>query len=146
MLGDAPAIRPAEPSDPNISLEATTSIPDNPLKCGIYPHSDCPACRAAREQTGRGEHCRNTETERQRSGGTKADRDNKWLIDLAELARLTSLSVRHLRRLDSSRDIPGRVVVGRRVLFQTEIAREWVRAGLPGRDQWAALLKRNNKR
>jgi hypothetical protein len=60
---------------------------------------------------------------------------DKLLIDMAALAHLTSLSVRHLRRLDSSRDIPGRVVVGRRILFQTEVIREWVRAGLPSRDQ-----------
>jgi hypothetical protein len=70
----------------------------------------------------------------------------KLLIDMAELARATSLSIRTLRRLDSSRDIPGRVVVGRRVLFQTEIIREWVQAGLPRRDQWATLLRRNGKR
>jgi hypothetical protein len=67
-------------------------------------------------------------------------------MNMTELARLTSLSVRHLRRLDSSRDIPGRVAAGRRVLFRTEIIREWVRAGLPGQDQWAALLMRNGKR
>jgi hypothetical protein len=71
---------------------------------------------------------------------------DKLLIDMAELAHLTSLGVRTLRRLDSSRDIPGRVVVGRRVLFQTEIIREWVRAGLPDRDHWAALQKRIGKR
>jgi hypothetical protein len=71
---------------------------------------------------------------------------DKLLIDMAELAHLTSLSVRHLRRLDSSRDIPGRVAVGRRVLFQTEVIRDWVRAGLPCSDQWLALLKRNGKR
>jgi hypothetical protein len=71
---------------------------------------------------------------------------DKLLIALAELAQLTSLSVRHLRRLDSSRDIPGRVVHGRRVLFQMEIIREWVRAGLPGREQWTGLLKRNDRR
>ena len=71
---------------------------------------------------------------------------DKLLIDVAELARLTSLSVRTLRRMDSSQDIPGRVIAGRRVLFQTEVIREWVRAGLPGRDQWAALQKRNGKR
>jgi hypothetical protein len=71
---------------------------------------------------------------------------NKLLIDMTELAHLTSLSVRHLRRLDSSRDIPGRVTVGRRVLFQTEVIRDWVRAGLPGRERWAALLKRNGNR
>jgi predicted DNA-binding transcriptional regulator AlpA len=68
------------------------------------------------------------------------------LIDVAELARLTSLSVRTLRRMDASRDVPGRVVVGRRVLYQTEAIREWVRAGLPGRELWAALQKRNGKR
>jgi len=71
---------------------------------------------------------------------------DKLLIDTAELARLTSLSVRTLRRLDASRDIPGRVVVGRRVLFQTEIIREWVRAGLPGRERWEALLKQMIRR
>jgi hypothetical protein len=65
----------------------------------------------------------------------------KLLIDMAELAWQTSLSLRTLRRLDSSRDIPGRVVVGRRVLFQTEIIREWIRAGLPDRDRWAALQR-----
>ena len=58
---------------------------------------------------------------------------DKLLIDMTELAHLTSLSIRTLRRLDASRDIPGRVAVGRRVLFQTEIIREWVRSGLPGR-------------
>jgi predicted DNA-binding transcriptional regulator AlpA len=71
---------------------------------------------------------------------------DKLLIDMADLAHLTSLSVRTLRRMDSARDIPGRVAIGRRVLFQTEIIREWVRAGLPGRDLWAALQKRSGKR
>jgi predicted DNA-binding transcriptional regulator AlpA len=70
---------------------------------------------------------------------------DKLLIDVAELSRLTSLSVRTLRRMDSARDIPGRVVVGRRVLFQAEIIREWVRAGLPGRKDWEALCRRNTK-
>ena len=68
------------------------------------------------------------------------------LIDMAQLARLTSLSVRTLRRMDSAHEIPGRVVVGRRVLFQTEVIRDWVRAGLPGNEQWAAIQKRNGKR
>jgi hypothetical protein len=71
---------------------------------------------------------------------------DKLLIDIPDLAQVTSLSVRHLRRLDSSGDIPGRVVHGRRVLFQTEVIREWVRAGLPDRDRWAVLQRRNGKR
>jgi hypothetical protein len=71
---------------------------------------------------------------------------DKLLIDMAELAHLTSLGVRTLRRLDSSRDIPGRVVVGRRVLFRTEVIREWVRAGLPSREEWAALQRLHGRR
>jgi hypothetical protein len=70
----------------------------------------------------------------------------KLLIDILGLHAATGLGVRTLRRLDSGGDIPGRVTVGRRVLFQVEIIREWVRAGLPDRDQWAALQKRAVKR
>lgn len=71
---------------------------------------------------------------------------DKLLIDMADLAHLISLSVRTLRRMDASRDIPGRVVVGRRVLFRTEDIREWVRAGLPDRGRWTQLQTRNGKR
>jgi predicted DNA-binding transcriptional regulator AlpA len=73
-------------------------------------------------------------------------RSEKLMISLGELSWLTSLSLRHLRRLDASRDIPGRVTVGRRVLFRTEEIREWIRAGLPDHDHWPLLLKRAGKR
>ncbi|MGF1582779.1 MAG: hypothetical protein ACFCD0_25940 [Gemmataceae bacterium] len=62
-----------------------------------------------------------------------------WLVDMNALATLTSLSVRTLRRMDAMRDIPGRVEAGRRVLFQTEILREWIRAGMPDSQTWEAL-------
>jgi len=68
------------------------------------------------------------------------------LTDVKGLNRLTSLSIRTLRRMDSVGDIPGRVTVGRRVLFQVEVIREWVRAGLPDREQWNLLQLRNGKR
>ncbi len=71
---------------------------------------------------------------------------DKLLVDVAELATLTGLGVRTLRRMDAARDIPGRVVAGRRVLFQTEVVREWVRAGLPDHDRWAVLQKQAAKR
>jgi len=58
------------------------------------------------------------------------------LVDMAGLAKLLNLSLRHLRRLDASGDIPGRVTSGRRVLFQTEVIREWVRSGMPDRARW----------
>jgi hypothetical protein len=63
----------------------------------------------------------------------------KLLIDTADLAYLTSLGVRTLRRMDSAGDIPGRVVCGRRVLFQKEIIRKWVQAGLPDKNNWAKV-------
>jgi hypothetical protein len=43
--------------------------------------------------------------------------------------------------MDSCSDIPGRVVVRRRVLYQLEIIREWVRLGLPDRETWQARRK-----
>ncbi len=60
----------------------------------------------------------------------------KLLIDIAELAHLTSLSTRTLRRMDAAGEIPGRIKVGRRVLFQTEVIRAWVHAGLPDAREW----------
>jgi hypothetical protein len=69
---------------------------------------------------------------------------DKLLIDIAELARLTSLGVRTLRRMDASREIPGRVVVRRCVRFQLEIILAWIRAGLPNQEQWIASQKRNS--
>jgi hypothetical protein len=68
--------------------------------------------------------------------------DDRLLIDIFELRRLTSLSLSTLRRMDASRDIPGRVTVRRRILFIAEVIREWVRASLPDRDGWAAIEKR----
>ena len=66
---------------------------------------------------------------------------DKLAIDITDLATLTSLSTRTLRRLDAGRAIPGRVSIGRRVLFQTEVIRAWVRAGMPDREGWSALQK-----
>jgi hypothetical protein len=62
-------------------------------------------------------------------------------IDIPRLSRVTGLAVRTLRRMDSSGDIPGRLTVGRRVLFQVETIRAWVRAGMPDRETWAALQR-----
>jgi predicted DNA-binding transcriptional regulator AlpA len=59
--------------------------------------------------------------------------DDRLLIDVRELSRLTSLSVRTLRRMDSCGDLPGRVVVRRRVRFQLAAIRAWVAAGCPAR-------------
>ena len=64
-----------------------------------------------------------------------------WLISIDDLAKLTSLSVRHLRRMDAARDIPGRLTIGRRVRFRCDIVYSWAIAGMPDRETWSALLK-----
>jgi predicted DNA-binding transcriptional regulator AlpA len=87
-----------------------------------------------------------TENSTQPTDNVTAVTDDRWLIDIFELARLTTLSLSTLRRLDGCREIPGRVTVRRRVLFVAETVRQWVLAGLPNRDEWLALQKRNNKR
>jgi len=77
--------------------------------------------------------------------GTPALDHEPLLIDLNGLVKLTTLGLRTLRRLDAARDIPGRVVVGRRVLFHLDVIREWVRSGLPDKERWAALQRFNRK-
>ena len=56
----------------------------------------------------------------------------KILIDVKTLATLLSLSERSVRRLDATRQIPGRVTVGRRVLYRTDEIQAWIDRGLHG--------------
>jgi hypothetical protein len=74
-------------------------------------------------------------------GAASQSNGEPLLVDLAGLSGLVRLSVRHLRRLDASGDIPGRVTSGRRVLFQLDLIREWVRAGMPDRAHWLRTHK-----
>lgn len=72
-------------------------------------------------------------TEDRRGDGPPAGNDGldgRLLIGLRELAGLCGVSLRHLRRLDAAREIPGRVKCGKRVLFGTDAVREWVRGGM----------------
>src|SRR5262249_6755529 len=55
---------------------------------------------------------------------------------LGDLATLTGVSLRHLRRMDSGRDVPGRFTVGRKVLYSAETVRTWVAAGMPDKQAW----------
>jgi hypothetical protein len=69
------------------------------------------------------------------------DNDEPLLVDIQRLAALLSMSERHLRRLDSSRDIPGRLLSGRRVLFQMAAIRRWIELGLPDRERFEILTR-----
>ncbi len=63
------------------------------------------------------------------------------LFDCKALMMLTSLSLRTIRRLDSNGDIPGRVRVGRRILFDAGIIREWIKLAMPDRQTWRSFGK-----
>ena len=67
--------------------------------------------------------------------------DEPLLVDIPRLVLLLSMSERHLRRLDSSRDIPGRLVSGRRVLFQMAVIKQWIGLGMPDRDRFEILTR-----
>jgi hypothetical protein len=73
---------------------------------------------------------KSTHTRRKNEDSDPPGAIEPWLLGFAELARLTTLSQRHLRRLDADRLIPGRLTVGRRVLFSAEVVRTWVRDGM----------------
>jgi hypothetical protein len=73
--------------------------------------------------------------------GTSAPPGGPWLLDFKRLGEKTLLSTRTLRRLDAARDIPGRVVCGRRVLFLADVVKEWVSLGMPGRERWEAIQR-----
>jgi hypothetical protein len=60
---------------------------------------------------------------------------------LSDLSALTGVSLRHLRRLDADRNIPGRLTVGRKVLFTAELVREWIRSGMPDTERWEQLQR-----
>jgi excisionase family DNA binding protein len=53
------------------------------------------------------------------------------LIDAADVATLTGLALRTIRRLDAAGRIPDKVRIGRMVKFQAEEVRRWIAAGCP---------------
>jgi prophage regulatory protein len=63
-------------------------------------------------------------------------------IDANGLAVTLGLSVRTVRRLDSSGKIPRPVRIGGAVRWRTEEIANWLEAGCPDRQRWEAM-KRN---
>jgi hypothetical protein len=66
---------------------------------------------------------------------------DKFAVDMHDLVFLSSTSLRQLRRLDASRDIPGRFQQGRRVLFVTAVVKAWIEAGMPDKRRWEAIQR-----
>jgi hypothetical protein len=69
---------------------------------------------------------------------------DKLLVTRHELAALTTLSVRHLARLDAMGELPGRVGSGRAVRYSVEIIKQWIDCGCDYR-RWKALYGRRVK-
>jgi hypothetical protein len=69
---------------------------------------------------------------------------DKLLVTRQELADLTGFSTRHLARLDSMGELPGRVGSGRAVRYSVEVIKQWIACGCDYR-RWQALHGRTKK-
>ena len=56
-----------------------------------------------------------------------------------ELAERMGVSLRHVRRLDSSGQLPKPVRLGRSVRWPVSEIEAWLAAGAPGREAWQAM-------
>ena len=57
-------------------------------------------------------------------------------VDATQLAEMLGLSLRHIRRMDSSGQIPRAVMLGRAKRWSVDIIRAWLMAGSPDRVTW----------
>jgi predicted DNA-binding transcriptional regulator AlpA len=64
------------------------------------------------------------------------------LIDAEDLARLLSVSLRHVRRMDSADELPRPLRLGGSVRWRAEEIRRWVESGCPVRKLWDAMQRR----
>jgi predicted DNA-binding transcriptional regulator AlpA len=60
------------------------------------------------------------------------------LLNAAELANFLSISIRHVRRLNSSAKLPQPVKVGQATRWRRDEIERWVAAGCPNRASWEA--------
>ncbi len=51
--------------------------------------------------------------------------------DSPDVAHVLQVSLRHVRRLDARRVIPGRMTIGRLVRYRRDAVDQWVAAGCP---------------
>ncbi len=72
------------------------------------------------------------------------DRVDALAIDAVQLGRLLGLSMRTIRRLDSSGRIPRPVRIGGAVRWRASEIAAWLNEGCPDRQAWEAV-KRSGK-
>ncbi len=61
------------------------------------------------------------------------------VVDAKRLARLLTCGVRTVRTLDAGGKLPKPLRIGGRVVWRVAEIRDWLAAGAPDRDTWAAL-------
>lgn len=75
-------------------------------------------------------------------GGPGSDRDDDdgvvapLLLTIREVARMLSVSERHVRALHSSGGLPRPIRLGRSVRWDREELVAWIQAGAPSRHRW----------
>ena len=60
-------------------------------------------------------------------------------VDAAQLAQLLSVSVRHIRRMDSAGKLPKPLKVGKCVRWARPEIEDWIAAGAPDRRTWEQM-------
>ena len=77
-----------------------------------------------------------------RSGSGIRRAASPLVVDAMSLASMLGVSLRHIRRLDSSGRIPSAVCIGRAKRWIIREIEAWVEAGSPDRCTWTTIRER----
>jgi predicted DNA-binding transcriptional regulator AlpA len=76
---------------------------------------------------------------------TRIRKDYAMAVDANRLAALLDLSLRTVRRLDSSGKLPRPVRIGGAVRWRLNEIEAWLEAGCPDRQRWDATKRHNGE-
>ena len=68
------------------------------------------------------------------------------VVDARRLAKLLCCGVRSVRTWDAAGKLPKPIRIGGRVVWRMKEIRDWLAAGAPDRQTWAAILDARNSR
>ena len=60
-------------------------------------------------------------------------------LNAEEVAKLLSVSLRHIHALNASGRLPRPIRLGRSVRWRADELRDWLNAGCPARDRWEVM-------
>ncbi len=70
---------------------------------------------------------------------------DSFAITAKELAKMLTVSLRHIRRLDSAGKLPRPVRIGRCVRWPKDEICRWIEAGTPNRKKWEIIRKQQGR-